>query len=113
MDVTSIALSGLNAAQQRVANSANNIVNARTPNYTPTDVVQSPLNSGGVRADVIERSPASFEVPNGQGETENLPNVSLEQEVVNSVTAAYDFKANIKVLQTQQELDKALLDIQA
>ena len=113
MDVTSIALSGLNAAQQRLANSANNIANARTPNFTPTDVVQSPVNNGGVRADVVERSPASFGVPNGRGDIENLPNVSLEQEVVESVTAAYDFKANLQVLKTQKELDKALLDIQA
>ena len=42
-----------------------------------------------------------------------MPNVSLEQEVVNTVTAANDFQANLRLLKVQKELDKSLLDIQA
>lgn len=107
MDVTSIALSGLKAAESRLANSANNIVNARTPGFKPADAVQRSLDNGGVIVDIRQRVPVS---PDAEGQ---VPNVSLEQEVVNTITAESDFKANLRMLKLQKELDKSLLDIQA
>lgn len=110
MSVIATALSGVNAGQTRLATAANNIANATTPGYQMQDVVQTAQQGGGVRADVVERSPASraFE------ETANAsPDVSLEAQVVESKLASYDVQANLKVLKTQKELDKALLDIQA
>lgn len=112
MDITSIALSGLNAAEKRLANSANNIANASTPNFKATDAVQESVDGGGVRVDIVERDPATVTVPTEDG-TQELPNVSLEQEVVTGLTATYDYQANAKLLKTQKELDKSLLDIQA
>ena len=112
MDITNIAVSGMNAAEKRLANAANNIVNARTPDYQATDATARSLENGGVTVDIRERDPATVEVATENG-TQNLPNVSLEQEAVNSVTASYDFQANAKLLKVQKELDKALLDIQA
>ncbi len=108
MDVFSTALSGLRAADVRLANSANNITNAATPDYKPTDAVQRSLNDGGVIVDIRNREPASVETADGK-----LPNVSLEQEVVNAITAENDFRANLLLLKKQKELDKSLLDIQA
>ncbi len=108
MDVFSTALSGLNAATSRIANSANNIANARTPDFKATDAVQRSLNDGGVIVDIRERQPSQVETADGK-----MPNVSLEQEVVNSVVAQNDYLANIRVLKVQKELDKSLLDIQA
>lgn len=107
MDVTSIALSGLKAADSRLAVSANNIANASTPGFKPADAVQESVDNGGVIVDIRQRIPASQDT---EGE---LPNVSLEQEVVNTVTAANDFQANLRLLKVQKELDKSLLDIQA
>lgn len=108
MDVFSTALSGLNAATSRIANSANNIANARTPDFKATEAVQRSLNDGGVIVDIRERQPSQVETADGK-----MPNVSLEQEVVNSVVAQNDYLANIRVLKVQKELDKSLLDIQA
>ena len=108
MDVFSTALSGLNAASARIGNSANNIVNSRTPDYKATDAVQRSADNGGVIVDIRERTPSQVETANGK-----LPNVSLEQEVVNTVTAANDFKANLQLIKAQKEMDKSLLDIQA
>ncbi len=105
MDVTSIALSGLNAAERRLANSANNIVNANTPGYTPTDLAQTAQNNGGVRTDTVQRQP---QTPEG-----DEPRVSLEQEVVNAQMATYDFQANLQVMKKQREMEQSLLDIQA
>lgn len=108
MDVFSTALSGLRAADTRIAVSANNIVNQRTPNFKPADAIQESVDNGGVIVDIRGRQPASVETADGP-----VPNVSLEQEVVNTITAESDFKANLLLIKKQKEMDKSLLDIQA
>lgn len=108
MDVYSTALSGLNAASTRIANSANNIVNSRTPDYKATDAVQTSVDNGGVIVDIRERQPSQVETADGK-----LPNVSLEQEVVSTITAENEYKANLLLIKKQKEMDKSLLDIQA
>ncbi len=113
VDVSAIALSGFNASAQRLAVSANNIANANSDGFKAQDVVQTSSPAGGVRADVVTRSPATVSVAAADGGTRELPNVSLEQEVVNSDIATYSAQANLKVLQTQKKLDQYLLDIQA
>lgn len=109
MDVTAIALSGLNAAEKRLANSANNIANATTNNFVAKEVKQTALQTGGVRADVIDRSP----VAQAAAGEDKPAEVSLEKELVDAQLASYDFQANIKMLKVQKELDKSLFDLQA
>ncbi len=98
MSITSIAVSGMNAAKSRLAVSADNVANANTPDYRAKQVNQASQAEGGVRVQVSQAAAES---------------VSLEQEAVNQQIASYDFKANAKLLRVQQELDKSLLDIQA
>jgi flagellar hook-associated protein FlgK len=97
-NVYDIALSGLQAAGTRLGVSAHNVANSTTPGFKPDEAVQKPQESGGVIVDV--RS----------GEFEG---VSLDQEVANQLVAGYDYKANLQVLKTQNELDQSLLDITA
>ncbi len=97
-DAAKIALTGLNAAERRLSVSAQNTANATTPNFTSQRVVQSSVVEGGVRTDVV----------NVEGE-----GVSLEEEAIDQNLSTYTYKANLKVLKVQQELDKALLDINA
>lgn len=114
MNVYGVALSGLNAASARIGVSANNVANSTTEDFQAKQATARPLDGGGVVVDVKTKNPATVPAPALGGEgTVQLPNVSLEQEVVNQVSASYDFKANLKVLEVQKELDKALLDIQA
>lgn len=108
MDVSSIALSGLNAAQQRVAVSAGNIANAATPGYAPQDLQQTANPGGGVTAEVVARGGDSVVVGGKE-----LPNIAPEEELVNTQLATYSFEANLKVLKTQNELSQSLLDMQA
>lgn len=131
MNVFGIALSGLNAAQTRLGNSANNVANVQSTSsrvngerveqaYQATDVVQSSLEpTGGVRASIRPRDPATVPayLPDNPAADENgiveFPNVNLEEEVVQQQLASYDFKANAKVIQTQDEMLDSLLDIKA
>jgi flagellar hook-associated protein FlgK len=112
-DVTSIATSGLLASEKRVSIAANNIANAGTPGFTPQDVDQTAQSDGSVSAKAVDRTPASITLTNPDGSTQEFPNVSLDQELVNTQVATYDYKANAVLLKTQRELNKTLLDIQA
>lgn len=97
MDVSSIALSGLRASSQELRTTGTNIANATTPGFKAEDVVKTSLDTGGVSTEVVKTD----------------RNVSLDDERVKADIATYNFQANLKVLQTQKNLDKSLLDIQA
>jgi len=124
----SIALSGLNASSTRLGVAANNIANAQTTGaadnpssaYQPQEVVQqSAGESGGVTVSIRNTDPATIPayVPTDANANADrlvaLPNVSLENEMVTMITAKASYKANLSVIQTQSDMDKALLDIKA
>jgi flagellar basal body rod protein FlgC len=101
------------ASERRIENAANNIANAQSSNFRAQDVVQSTDASGGVSTRVVERNPATVPTVDRDGNVAERPNVNLEQEVIQADIATYSAQANLKVLQTQDRLDKYLLDIQA
>jgi flagellar hook-associated protein FlgK len=96
--LSSIAQSGIAAALLRLDASANNIANAATPGYRRQLVVQESPPGGGVTARP-ERG-----VTNGE---------NLAEDLVRQRLAAYAFKANLRVIQTQHEMLGSLLDVQA
>lgn len=93
--VSSIALSGLQAAQLRMASSAHNVANAVTPGFRRQLVVQQTVPQGGVAA-TIERAPT-------QGD-------ALAEDLVALKLAQHLFTANLKVLRTQDRMLGTLLD---
>ncbi len=124
-----IGLTGLHAASTRMANSANNVANVQSTSktvngekinepYTPRDVHQSALEpTGGVRTELVDRDPATVKVyqpgssaADADGVVE-YPNVSLDEEVVQQKVASYDYKANLKTIETADEMLQNLLDI--
>lgn len=131
MNVFGIALSGMNAAQVRLGNSANNVANAQSTSssvngqtidspYQPKDVVQRAIEpTGGVETSLRTRDPATVPVyapENSAADDEGIvqfPNVNLEEEVVQQQIASYDFKASAKVIKVQDDMLKSLLDIKA
>lgn len=96
--VSSIALSGLQAAQTRLGSSAHNIANALTPNFRRQVVLQQSVAEGGV-ATTIERAPVA-----GDALAEDLVALKLAQHL---------FTANLKVLRTQDRMLGTLLDVRA
>ncbi len=126
-DSYSIALSGMNANAARMAAAASNIANMRTSGsadapqtaYQAVDTVFSTSEGGGVSADVVSRDPATvttFSPSDPQANAEGLvamPNVDLNQEMVESMMAVTGYKANAEALKTLSVMDRALLDIKA
>jgi len=94
------ALSGLQAATQRVGVAAQNIANASTPGYAVLSTRQVSDANGGVIVDV--QSGAAVPDQNS---------VDVANELVGMMTASYDFRANLKTIKITDNMQKSLLDI--
>jgi flagellar hook-associated protein FlgK len=96
--VSSIALSGLQAALTRSSSAAHNIANAVSPHLRRQVVAQQTAPNGGVTA-TIERAPLA-----GDALAEDLVALKLAQHL---------FTANLKVLRTHDQMLGTLIDVQA
>jgi flagellar basal-body rod protein FlgC len=133
--ISTIALSGLNAAARRVEVSASNVANVAStgvlPNadgtvpagaptaYAPLEVVQTASAGGGTQTTVTTVTPSTTAVSDPQAPFANqdglvaAPNVDLSRELVSQMIASYDFAANAAVMTTDDRMTKTLLDIKA
>jgi flagellar hook protein FlgE len=93
--ISSIALSGMNAAQTTLNSSAHNVANLNTTGFRRQEVVQSEQAGGGV-ATVMMKSSAE--------------GAALETDVVAQLQAKNAFLANLRVFKTGNEMAGALLD---
>nr|WP_315243553.1 flagellar basal body protein [uncultured Albidiferax sp.] len=96
--ISSIAMSGLQAAQTRLQVSAHNVANSQTEGYQSLQVEQSTQSGGGVGTQV-ERS--------------SQPSAGLEGDVVAQLQAKNAFLANLSVFKTQDAALGTLLNAQA
>lgn len=93
--ITSIALSGMNAAQTQLQASAHNIANMNTAGFKRQEVTQTAQTQGGVNASVG---------------TAEVPGSAVLTDVVTQLQAKHAFIANLAVFKTQDKLAGALLD---
>jgi len=124
-DPMRIALTGMRAAETRVAvaadNTANQLSTAPAPKtgesyqgYTPKTVDTVSQVRGGVRTQINPADPAfTLETKPGQTEPTAFPNVDLAAEQVQMMTAQHAYQANANIIRTQQDMDKTLLDIKS
>jgi flagellar hook protein FlgE len=96
--ISSIALSGMNAAQVQMDTSAGNVANVQTEGYRRRQVQQTPQAGGGVTTQVV-------------ASTQQGP--SLETDLVNQLQAKNAFLANLAVFKTSDAMAGALLDKKA
>lgn len=98
MSAMSIALSGMNAAQTWMNSSAHNVANMNTEGFKRQATKLTAVEPGqGVQASV-------------QKTTQPM---SLEQEVVEQMQASTMYKANAKVISTQDKMMGSLLSMKA
>ena len=108
MSVTSIAASGMLAAQQRLDIAARNIANASTglPQSAPEKVVAA---FTALRADQVETQGGGTAV---NAVPTNEP-VDLTQQAVDLTIARYTQAANANVMRAAAKMQKSVLDITA
>ncbi len=112
--VSSIASSGLRAAQLRMDVSANNVANANTPGFKPQSVQEeAEPGQGGVSARVGRPAPATGDSASEQGGRSAPSGTSLEGEAVEQIASSYAFTANLQVLRTNDRMMGSLLDTKA
>jgi len=124
------ALSGLTAQRQRLATSAANVANVYSLGQHPDPAKASPdayvpqrtvltSTGSGVRATTQAVSPAAvlvYQPDHPQADSEGLvpyPNVSLEREAVEQISALRAFQANVRVIAAADEILGELLDIRS
>lgn len=94
--ISSIALSGMNAARSSLNASAHNIANQNTSGFRRQEVVQSAQSGGGVSTALA---------------TASVEGSSLETDMVGQLQAKNSFLANLSVFKTSDKMAGALLDL--
>ena len=95
---SSIALSGMNAAQPRLGVAAGNGANSQTEGYQRRAVQQSAQAEGGVSTHVVKSA---------------QPGPAPEADLVSQLQAKNSFLANLSVFKTGNAMAGALLDHKA
>lgn len=93
--LSSIALSGMNAAQTSLNASAHNVANLATDGFKRQEAVQTEQAGGGVNTTVRQADVAGN---------------ALETDVVTQLQAKHSFIANLAVFKTSNQMAGALLD---
>lgn len=93
--ISSIALSGMNAAQAVLNSSAHNIANLNTPDFHRQEVQQNAQTDGGVETVLT---------------TAGIKGASLEADVLAQLQAKNAFLANLAVFKASDKLAGALLN---
>ena len=93
MNITSISLSGMDAALVRMGASAHNIANLNTDGFTRQEVSQSTTNGGGTLATVSTSGPGN----------------NLATDMVQQLQAKNAFLANLSVFKANDEMIGNLL----
>jgi len=96
--ISSIALSGLKAAQTTLNSSAHNVANMNTSGFRRQEVMQNAQPGGGVSTKLTTASEVGS---------------SLETDVVAQLQAKNAFLANLTVFKTSDKMAGALLNLKA
>ncbi|SFE06562.1 flagellar basal body protein [Paracidovorax konjaci] len=97
--ISSIASSGLRAAQLQLDTSAHNVANLNTEGFRRQTVEQEAVpDQGGVEARAGRAAAAG---------------ASLEEDAVSQMSATYAFSANLQMVKTEDRMLGSLLDTKA
>ncbi|WP_036838036.1 flagellar basal body rod protein FlgC [Pleomorphomonas oryzae] len=125
--MTSISLTGMQAAATRLEASASNIANASSsgslPNasgstnaYAPVTVKQSDVKGGGVSARIVNAADPyvpAYDPTSPDADAEGMvasPNVDMASELVNVMTARISYEASTKTMKVANDMLKTTLD---
>lgn len=99
MNITSTtALTGVQAASLRMESAAHNIANANTPNFQRQVVTMQTQESAGVLTTT--------------GKAEEI-GAALAADLVEQMDAAAAYRANLRMIQADQQTTGSLLDLKA
>lgn len=110
------ALTALQAFGTKIQSNSNNIANANTDGFKKTRVILAEVLPQGVRADVERVSMPGAEVfqETSKGpELVELSNVELGSELPDLAMNSHFYKANLKTVETVNEMTGTLLNLRS
>ncbi len=110
------ALTGLQAFGTKLKSNANNIANANTDGFKKTWVTNTTDAPLGVKAQVNKISTPGagmFQETNSGEELVELSNVDLATELVDMKLNSIMYKANLKTIESVNDMTGALLDLKS
>ena len=110
------AVSALQAFGTKIDANSNNIANSATPEYKRTRVTLSDVEPTGVRANVSKletKGPEIYEQTTQGLELIEQSNVELSREIPEMMLNTHFYKANLKTIETTDELLSSVLDLKA
>ncbi len=111
------SLSALLGLQKKLESTANNVANVNSDGYKKTKVTLAEGAQGGVTAHVQkveEQGPLVYEqTAGGEQQLVEKSNVDLTRELPDLMITKRSFQANLKAIQTEDEMLGSLLDIKS
>lgn len=109
LNAMNTAVSGMRAQELQLNSTANNVANSQSEGYVPSDVTMAEGANGGVRAQLQKPVAA----PGVAQEAETKPSqVDLAKEMVDMVASKPMYQANMKSVDTADQMTGFLLDTQ-
>ncbi len=105
MDISNIARSGLTAATTSLAVNANNVANAQTADYASRRAELQDQKAGGVQVAAVQ--------DRGRTPAPGTSSVDYAEEITEAMSAKNLAAAQTRVLDTQQQMLGAILDMRA
>ena len=110
------ALTGLQAFSTKLQSNGNNIANANTDGFKKTMVTNSNVDPQGVKAQVNKVSTPGtsvFKETDAEKEQVELSNVDLATELVDMNLNSTMYKANLKTMETVNDMTGTLLNLRS
>jgi flagellar hook protein FlgE len=104
-----IALSAIAALDRKLDVTANNIANASTDEFKKSRVLFQTKDVPGVTVTISEVDTPGTMQPNGLESS----NVDIAEEFASLIVTQHSQTANVKVIETDEEMQESLLDILA
>jgi len=110
------ALTGLQAFSTKLQSNSNNIANTNTTGFKKTMVTNANVARQGVKAQVNKVSTPGtkvFQETDAEVELVELSNVDLGRELVDMNLNSTMYKANLKTIETVNDMTGALLNLKS
>lgn len=112
-DAANVALTGLQAFDRKNDVIANNIANVNTDGFKKSRVNMAEAAPSGVKASVERvNTPGDMVTIEGAQETaRETSNVNTEEEIIALSTNKFNYEANLKTVETAEEMQGTLFDL--
>jgi flagellar hook protein FlgE len=107
-------VSALSAFGKKMAVTANNVANVESEEFKKSRAVmtEGPQQTVAVEINKVDTPGAIVsEIENGELTERELSNVDLAEEIPQTIIAQRGYEANLKTMQTQDEMMESLIDI--